>query len=480
MSGLASKLASFYRRSAIASSSAMRAHSPSPSSLGTDTVNSIDRRSAIRSLATIGAAGTVIGGISHAYASTPSAPANPVINITSAPYNADSTGHNDTTAAFQAAFQALRNTPGTLYVPAGYYRVLGPLTYTGGVSISLVGDGQLQSVFLVNHNQDVFTGIFTNPTSGFTARDIGFSPCPTSGTSGGTVLNLTFPSMQTAWQRCKIESVDFGVPTAGYSCFLAGVQTTNCWVGRFNNIRMHSNAASIISGTSAISLCGESIDNHISHLRTDGIDTGINILGYSEGVRVDNCEFLTNFGILTGSTPYSGNANGAPINVNQLMVSNCEFNCNVYAVNGFQLWQSFFQNCHFGTKTADRGAVTLSGCNSVMFANCIFTGQFTGNNGDFFGMVVGSTPGGVKSGGIQVNSSLFTNTNYAILLAPGTRNTVGMGCTLASYGGSTFITSPTTVATPFGNIGFNPVIDFSGTGSNSIGFMGPTGVRENS
>lgn len=68
---------------------------------------------------------------------------NPWIDVTAAPYNADSSGSSDSQAAIQAAIDALPSTGGTVYFPPGSYKINTPIVCDPalGGEIRLIGNG---------------------------------------------------------------------------------------------------------------------------------------------------------------------------------------------------------------------------------------------------------------------------------------------------------------------------------------------------
>jgi hypothetical protein len=77
----------------------------------------------------------------------PAAIAQPAgaINVTQAPYSADNTGVNDSTTALQNAINAAENAtaPGTVYLPAGTYKISNPLSVN---NVTIEGAGEWYTV----------------------------------------------------------------------------------------------------------------------------------------------------------------------------------------------------------------------------------------------------------------------------------------------------------------------------------------------
>ena len=242
-------------------------------------------------------------------------------DITQSPFNADQTGVQDASPAIQTALNAISALgAGKLIVPTGTYKLLSPLVCNG--SLTLVGDGQASSVFLVQHNGTAITvngGIWSSTTM----RDFGLSPTVGSGIAG-TAIALNFPENSSGWQRASIQDVDLGVAKPGYTTFTNGLVLTNVWRGNFRNVNMHSNVGSI-RGTAFITLAGMCIDNRFNNCSVDGIDTGFLVSSYSEGLHITDTVVIGNVGVGMASRPYSGNGSTTPfISLLGLYISNCE------------------------------------------------------------------------------------------------------------------------------------------------------------
>jgi hypothetical protein len=429
------------------------------------------RRGFLRAVA-VGSTALLMPFLKPAYASS-QIQSGTVINVTASPFNADPTGASDSSNAFQSALTALTGIHGTLYVPNGNYSVGSPLSFTGG-SISIVGDGEAESVIVVKHSSTALTINCNNNYDCVTVRDIGLAPCPGSNACAGIAFDFYFPNANSAWQHCLVENVDLGVARPGYTCFLGGLRLTNSWIGHVQNVRMRCNI-STPTGSFFAQLNGYSIDNHFADVRADGMDIGISVNGYTEGLRVKSSEMITNTGIWTGSSSYSGTVGSSPlVNINQLMVSDCELNCNVQAINAYQIWGSFITSTHMGSKTAGIPTCTLLGSCNTMFSNCLFTGQLnsTGAQSPFTGLLLEGSNPSWHSASNQLMGCTFANQQYGIVLGAGTVNTTGTGTSFLAPGDGSMVTSPTQI----GSLQFAPVVDNSGNATNAIGWMGAAGM----
>jgi hypothetical protein len=78
---------------------------------------------------------------------------NNLINVTSAPYNADSTGVSDCTSAIQSAINAAVSND-VVYLPTGHYKILSAL-YVDKSNITLRGDGKTNSIIFAGNTSSI-------------------------------------------------------------------------------------------------------------------------------------------------------------------------------------------------------------------------------------------------------------------------------------------------------------------------------------
>jgi hypothetical protein len=78
---------------------------------------------------------------SHRFASVPTPRSARVVNVRQPPYNALGNGKNDDAPAFQAALNELKDGGGTVFLPAGNYRIQSPLTVPAGVELRGIWEG---------------------------------------------------------------------------------------------------------------------------------------------------------------------------------------------------------------------------------------------------------------------------------------------------------------------------------------------------
>ena len=415
----------------------------------------VDRRSLLRTTAAMGAAVFAKSFVAKATAATTS------FDITQAPFNADQSGNQDCSAGVQAALDAISAIgSGRLIVPSGTYKLLSPLTCTG--SLTLIGDGQASSVFVVQHALAALTVNCASWAGSVTIRDVGFSPCPAGGGAAGTALSLNFPNINSGWQRCSLQDVDLGVARPNYTTFMTGLSLSNVWRGNFRNVNMHSNIGSV-PGSTFVTLSGKSVDNRFASCSVDGIGVGFLVAAYSEGLHITDSLVIGTTAISTGNSVYSGNGSSTPcINLLGLYVSGCEFNTWGVPGNLFCVATAWISDTHFGSNVAGAPAMAVLGCSAVQIDNCSFTGQFGTSNPNYdIGISTGSV-GSWPSNNIAISNCVFTTIAIGVQFNPGTYNSTATGLRMMMPGEGALANYPSTV----GAVPLRAFYDVSGNSTN--------------
>ena len=313
------------------------------------------------------------------------------IDVTSAPYGA-SPSKSDNSPAFQAALNAIAgNGGGRLYVPGGNYMLASPLSYSGG-SLTVVGDGQDNSVLIQTHGDTALTASFGSTSNCLTVRDLGFSPC--SGGMARGAIAVVVPAQPSGWQNAVIENVCIGVPYAAsagqYTSYSAAISFTNTNRARVSNVNVHAN---MITGGIAVALGGNCYDTRILGSTLEGYGHGVAVLSYCEGLHLANNVIICGTAVSTGTSNY--NAGAFAINLLELLMSDCEINTTSECLMLYQVKNAQIVNCHFtGPKTPSGGmvaAIDMRGCTESMVENCTFANSWT--------------PGGTPVVGIAFNAS---------------------------------------------------------------------------
>ena len=381
-------------------------------------------------------------------------------DITQPPFNADQTGQQDASPAIQAALNAISSLgAGKLVVPTGNYKLLSPLICNG--SLTVIGEGQASSIFLVQHGGTALTvngGIW----SSVTMRDLGFSPTPTVG-SAGTAIALNFPSNASGWQRCSMQDIDLGVAKPNYTTFTNGLVLTNVWRGNFHNVNMHSNVGSV-PGTTFVTLAGMCIDNRFNNCSVDGTGTGFYVSSYSEGLHISDTVIIGNVGVGMAATPYSGNGSTTPfISLLGLYISNCEINCAIDSLALRFVDTGWIVNTHFGSRTANSSSAFFFGCNAVQVSNCSFTGQLNPQSPAWDCGVLTAELSGWPTSNCTFDSCLFNNILIGVQFGPGTFNCSARNVRMVNLATGLLLGTPVSV----GSMTMKACNDASGNATNS-------------
>ena len=378
---------------------------------------------------------------------------NGTVDVTAAPFGA-SPSKADNSAAFQAALNAIAgNGGGRLYVPSGQYLFASPLTYAGG-SLTVVGDGQDSSVLINTHSGTVLTVNFGDTSKCLTVKELGFSPCCSSGGSlAQGAIAVALPAQPSGWENALIENVCIGVPYAAnggmYSSYQVAISLTNTSRARINNVKVHGNG---VPGGFAVALGGTCYDTRVLGSTLEGYTCGVGTFGYCEGIHLSNNVIICDTAVSTGTANY--NTSGLAINLLELLMDDCEINTNMECLFLYQVKNAQITNCHFTGPKVPSGtmvaAIDMRGCTESLVTNCTFDGAWT--------------PGGTSTIGVAFNSSSlipttscyasdlqFENTTVGLYFGAGaTANTatnvqvMTPGCGslvngVAAYGQSTYV-----------------------------------------
>jgi hypothetical protein len=407
-----------------------------------------------------------------AVATLPAKPANASLNtifdVTQPPYNADQSGATDCTSAFQAALDAIQSLGrGVLKVPSGYYTMDGVLTCIGA-DLSIVGDGQESSIIIVKHTATALSVQCTQSNQCATIRDIGFAPVPSSGGPAGVAISVTGLGAVSGWQGCSIQDVDVGYAYPGYTSFMQGVELTNVWRGRVDHVNMHSNVGPV-PGSSFLSLSG-CIDLGVTTCNVDQVAIPINIAGYCEGIRVQQCAFVGLVGAWTGPTgsPYSGNGSTTPFkNILDINFVDCEFNCSEQSLSLNYVNTALITGCHFAGG-APFATIHVFGSEKVQIESSDISGNFNAKSPQVnIGVKIEGSPIW-QSAGNTVDNCLFTNLSCGVYFGGGSVINSATNIRMLAPGDGSLVVAPEN----FGSVVVAPYIDASGNSTNYASVIG--------
>ncbi len=394
-------------------------------------------------------------------------------DVTAAPFNADQSGNNDCTAAFQAALNTISSYGrGTLKVPGGNYLLNGPLTCTNA-ALTVQGDGQASSILVVAHNQTALTVDCNSTGQCVTIKDIGFSPIGADGGIAGTAIAISHPSSASGWPGCALQNIDLGVPLPGYTVFKIGLAFENLWRGHIENVNWHSNLG-VVSGTWFATLSGTTIDTNFKSCTIDGVGCGIVLFGYAEGLHLNSCVFIGTHGLYTGVAPYSGDGVSTPfVNLLGLYITECEFNTTNYSLSLYCVTTGWISGSHFSTQTSGVAAVEALGCDLLHIDACSITGAFNPEAPQVFtGISTGAASNGWPTGGMSIADCEFYNLSCGIMYGPGTVNCTATGIRMFSPGNASLVSAPIIID----GASIMPELDSSGNTTNTCQSLGSSVV----
>lgn len=194
-------------------------------------------------------------------------------------FGADPTNTNDSTTVIQAALNSFPSYGGTLYVPAGTYKISSALTVPSYVTVQ--GAGNHATVFSqVTANTH---GIYALDQNGISLRDFGVTgPGDSAGTGNGIHVAISVNGSTAANEFRNLLIKDFGNEgfylDGAITSYIVNVETELCAENGFN----------IINGTSLtfigcyannVSGYGYFLDN-LSYSSLDGCGSDFGITGY--------------------------------------------------------------------------------------------------------------------------------------------------------------------------------------------------------
>ena len=387
-----------------------------------------------------------------------------IIDVTAAPYGA-SPSKTDNTAAFQAALNTIGgNGGGRLYVPGGNYVLASPLTYSGG-SLTILGDGQDNTVLINTHSGTVLTANLGSQSNCLTVKELGFSPC--SGGVAQGAISVVIPAGPSGWQNAVIEEVCIGVPYATngaqYTSYANAILLTNTNRARISNVNVHANN---ITGGMAVALSGTCYDTRVLGCTLEGYSYGVAVTSYCEGLHLANNVIICGTAVHTGTVNF--NTGAFAINLLELLMSDCEINTQMECMYLYQVKNAQITNCHFtGPGNANGGAaIDMRGCTESLISSSTFCNSWG--------------PGGIAMLGILLNPSSriptatchitnveFENTTVGIYLGAGAQSNTADNVQLLAQGAGALVNGTMVVGGQLQQV----YIDASGNTTNNVAWL---------
>ncbi|MBR8434835.1 hypothetical protein KDW37_29150 [Burkholderia cenocepacia] len=278
--------------------------------------------------------------------------------VSAVDFGADPTGTVSSTAAIQAAINAVTASGGTVFLPIGTYKMTAPLVFPNAQFVSLVGAGHGSQ--LVNSTGTSFDMItWTNPGAGnliLTYTTIANLSLSQSGASGsGAEINTQYASGIT------IKGVYFGsLATGGDGVKVVGNGSTYS-----HEIQIIDFSGRSSTGNAVIHLTGTASDNLIS----GGVFEGM--FGTLYGIQLDNGVGTLQMQNLHISN-FATNVISVGTMVGVLQATNCIFDNATLETAYFNgLTNAVFVNTHFMFPGSGHSGISLNNASGNQFKSTI-------------------------------------------------------------------------------------------------------------
>jgi hypothetical protein len=340
----------------------------------------------------------------------------------------------DDTAAFNAAFNAIRIAGGALIIPAGNYRLTAAISVTLGTNavISILGAGAdiTKLTWAAGGGLAINLPGLTNSAH---VRDMTFCTGANGGATIGLALNLTIASVSFPNSpQSDVSNVSFmGSDGALLTHFWGtAIKVSALTQISFLNVLVLGHTDQGAYETTGIGLDLEATSSvpgvlyNFDSCTFNNLGTGINYGNWIQGVACVNCNF-TGCGIGISAPPLTGEA--------QLSVTNCQFNCITGIYLSTPIFSVMVTTSLFLIPATGVGMQVTGEAQLNITANCFTSTLTSPTTGQ--GIVVAA---GAQLGGTIVGNSFYNLPQPAINMAPGSG-----GFTIS---GNSFVTCPTPIA----------------------------------
>lgn len=194
------------------------------------------------------------------------------------------------------ALEALINWAGsqgnkTLVCPPGEYVLTRNITKDNCQRIRIIGSGRGITRFVFKGTATAgFTFNMAEQTQEFCMTDLSIQ---TTGANLGTGLRVTWPAATgVSVPAATLQNLEIGAPVGSPTYFHTGIAMVNAYMSTIDNVIVRGTGAgtpNIRSMNSAIAFGGNSTDIKISKSHFFFAGTGINVMGFSEGMNISQC-----------------------------------------------------------------------------------------------------------------------------------------------------------------------------------------------
>jgi hypothetical protein len=383
------------------------------------------------------------------------------------------TNGTDCTAAFNAAFGAVPNSGGEIFIPAGDYTLASPLTW-GGKPVTIRGAGKGQTRL---HLQHTGIGFDLSQTSPFNKVILSGFSAYAENTTGqtGAVARLTYPSATSfGYVSAHISDIEcFGYPNSANGTapfpqtFLRGFVLNGCWSVQINNVSWFGPPAAAGASSSAVIELNKSFDTRITGIQAYYGDAVVLQTGYCEGIYFTNPLVVGTDYLFTQTdiTTWPGYTAGKLVLLG-LWIANGEVNINLGVVQASNVADCFCVGVDIsrdGGPNTQQTLLNLTNCSNFYILGCNFNGGPSGGNSQDIAIKFASTfnssnntIGACQFGNmatiVQINNSNGTVGLTTFGLNPGNvpLSTAFIDNSAPSVGNYLTFQSPATAAAPAG------------------------------
>jgi hypothetical protein len=296
----------------------------------------------------------------------------------------------DCTAAFAAAFAAMPNSGGEIFVPSGDYWLASPIALAGK-PFRIRGSGKGQTRLHFQHTGIGFDISQTNPFNKSILRDFS-AYAENTAAQTAAVARFTYPTeVSFGYVSAHITDIEcFGYPNGANGTppfpqtFLRGFVLINCWSVQINDVSWFGPPSAAGASSSAVIELNNSFDTRINGVQAYYGNTVVLQTGYCEGIYFTNplavgTDYLFS---QTDITQWHGYVPGKLVLLG-LWAANGEVNTNLGTINASNVGGGFFVGLDIsrdGGPNTQQTLFSLTSCSNFYVIGCNFNGGPAGGS----------------------------------------------------------------------------------------------------
>ncbi len=342
------------------------------------------------------------------------------------------TNGTDCSAAFNAAFTALPNSGGEIFIPSGDFTLASPLAWSGKALV-IRGAGKGLTRLHFQHTGIGFDVSQTNPFNKFILRDFSAYAENTTGQTGA-VARFTYPNEPSfGYVSGHISDIEcFGYPNSQNGAppfpqtFLRGFVLINCWSVQINNVSWFGPPSVAGASSSAVIELNRAFDTRINGVQAYYGDAVVLQTGYCEGIYFTN-PLVVGVDYLftqTDITTWPGYTPGKLMLLG-LWAANGEVNTNLGTVSASNVGGGYFVGLDIsrdGGPNVQEVLFNLTSCSNFYVVGCNFNGGPAGGSSQDIAFNFTST---FNSSGNTIGACQFSNMATVVKIN-GSNGTVGL------------------------------------------------------